>query len=80
MAVQWLGLCASTAGVTGFIPGQGTEIPQVLQHSKQNKIKTTKTKHKKQEKADIASCHFPVPSFCFLNIWTHRFNIDDFIL
>lgn len=26
MAVQWLGLSASTEGVMGLIPGQGTEI------------------------------------------------------
>ena len=25
LAVQWLGLCASTAGGTGSIPGQGTK-------------------------------------------------------
>ena len=25
-AVQWLGLCASTAGSTGFIPGQEIKI------------------------------------------------------
>ena len=25
---QWLGLCASTAGGTGSIPGWGTKIPQ----------------------------------------------------
>ena len=27
LAVQWLGLCASTSGGTGSIPGQGAEIP-----------------------------------------------------
>ena len=26
LAVQWLGLCASTAGGTGSIPGRGTKI------------------------------------------------------
>ena len=28
LAVQWLGLCAFTAEGPGFIPGQGTKIPQ----------------------------------------------------
>ena len=27
MVVQWLGLCASTAGGTGSIPHQGSRIP-----------------------------------------------------
>ena len=27
LAVQWLRLCASTAGNTGLIPGDGTKIP-----------------------------------------------------
>ena len=29
LAVQWLGLWASTAGGVGSIPGQGTKIPHV---------------------------------------------------
>ena len=29
--VQWLGLCASTAGGTGLIPDQGSKILQKLQ-------------------------------------------------
>ena len=32
--VQWLRLCASTAGGTGSIPGQGTKIPQAVQPKK----------------------------------------------
>ena len=31
LVVQWLGLCASTAGGTGLIPGQGTKILQAAQ-------------------------------------------------
>ena len=34
LVVQWLGLCASTAGATGLIPGWGTK------KSHQNKIKS----------------------------------------
>ena len=37
MEVQWLGLCASTAGDMGSIPGQGTKIPHAVWHGqKQN--------------------------------------------
>ena len=31
LAVQWLGLRASTAGDVGSIPGRGTKIPQAVQ-------------------------------------------------
>ena len=33
LAVQWLGLHASTSGSPGLIPGQGTKIPQAAQCS-----------------------------------------------
>ena len=36
-AVQWLGLCASTEGGTGSIPGQGTMIPQAAQCGQEKK-------------------------------------------
>ena len=39
LAVQWLGLCASTAGGMGLIPGQGTEILQATQHGQKQKKK-----------------------------------------
>ena len=29
LVVQWLGLCASTVGGLGLIPGEGTKIPQL---------------------------------------------------
>ena len=44
LAVQWLGLQASTAGGTGFILGQGTRIPQAMRPS-QNKNFTEKIRH-----------------------------------
>ena len=47
LAVQWLGLCASTAGGLGSIPGQGTEVPQVSVQGKKKK-KEIKNKTKKQ--------------------------------
>ena len=31
LAVQWLRLCASTAGAVGLIPGWGTKIPRAAQ-------------------------------------------------
>ena len=46
LAVQWLGLCASTAGGPGSIPGQGTEIPQVMPCSPKQTNKQTKNKTK----------------------------------
>ena len=30
LAVQWLGLCASTAGGMNLIPGQGTKTPHAV--------------------------------------------------
>ena len=38
LAVQWLGLCASTAGGMGSIPGQETKIPHATPCG-QNKTK-----------------------------------------
>ena len=35
LAVQQLGLAASTAGGAGLIPGQGTKIPHAVQHGPQ---------------------------------------------
>ena len=32
LAVQWLRLCASTAGGAGLIHGRGTKIPQTMWH------------------------------------------------
>ena len=37
LAVQWLRLCASTAGGVGSIPGRGTEILRALQRGKKKK-------------------------------------------
>ena len=48
LAVQWLGLHASTAKGTGSIPGQGTKIPQAVwcsqktERKKENKLMATK--------------------------------------
>ena len=37
LVVQWLGLNDLTARVQGLIPGQGTKILQVVQHSQKKK-------------------------------------------
>ena len=37
LAVQWLGLLASTVGGTGSVLGWGTKIPQTMQHGKKKK-------------------------------------------
>ena len=42
LAVQWLGLHASTAGVTGSIPGWGTKIPHATWQSQKKKKKRKK--------------------------------------
>ena len=37
LAVQWLGLCASTALGAGLIPGRGTKIPYAVRHGQKIK-------------------------------------------
>ena len=39
LAVQWLGLHASTAAGTGSIPGRGTKIPQAGWRGQKHKNK-----------------------------------------
>ena len=39
LAVQWLRLCASTAGGMGSIPGWGTKIPHAAQYGQKEKRK-----------------------------------------
>ena len=46
LAVQWLRLCASTAGDAGLIPGHGTKIPHAAAKTKQNKTKQKKNEWK----------------------------------
>ena len=43
LAVQWLGLCASTAGGTGSIPGQGTKIAHSAWRGQKKKRKKKKS-------------------------------------
>ena len=42
LAVQWLRLCASSAGGVGSIPGQGTKIPHAVLCSQKIKLKKKK--------------------------------------
>ena len=46
--IQWLGLCPSTAGRLGLIPGQGTKIPQATRSLQKKK------KRKKEKKAYVS--------------------------
>ena len=39
LAVQWLGLWASTAGGTGLIPGRGAKIPHATRCGQNKQIK-----------------------------------------
>ena len=48
LAVQWLGLRASTAGGTGSIPGRGTKIPHAEHMVQPKKIKFNLKKKKKK--------------------------------
>ena len=45
LAVQWLGLCASTAGDTGLILGRGTKIPHATWRAAKKQNKTNKKKN-----------------------------------
>ena len=42
LAVQWLGLRASTAGGRGLIPGQGTKILHAVWHGQKKKKEKTR--------------------------------------
>ena len=41
LGFQWLGLCVSTAGGMGSIPGWGMKIPQTMWHGQKKKKKRT---------------------------------------
>ena len=45
LVVLWLRLCASTAGGTGSIPGQGTKIPHAAQHGQKKKKNEERKEH-----------------------------------
>ena len=56
LAVQWLGLCAFTAEGPGSISGQGTKIPQAMQHSqkiKKREVHSDKSLSQETEKSQI---------------------------
>ena len=48
--VQWLGLHASTAGDTGWIPGQGAKITHDMWHSQKKKTQQYPKNEKKKKK------------------------------
>ena len=47
LVIQWLGLCDSTSGCTGSIPGWGTKILHAVEHGQKKKNQTLKKKKKK---------------------------------
>ena len=57
LTVQWLGLCASTAGGRGLIPGQGTKILHAtwLTQNKQNEtvVDSYNSSRKKEQAIDM---------------------------
>ena len=42
LAVQWLGLCTSTSGATGSIPGRRAKIPHAVQCAPKKRKKERK--------------------------------------
>ena len=60
LVVQSLGLCASTAGDLGSIPGWETRIPQASQHSQRKKKKKIH-KQSSQCSQSSQSSHLPHP-------------------
>ena len=60
LVVQSLGLCASTAGGLGSIPGWETRIPQASQHSQRKKKKKIH-KQSSQSTQSSQSSHLPHP-------------------
>ena len=52
LAVQWLGLCASTAGDMGLIPGQGTKILQSVWHGREEGRKEGREEGRKEGKKE----------------------------
>ena len=49
--VQWLGLCASTTGGLGLIPGWGAKIPHAVQHGQKKKKNLKKTSENREVKS-----------------------------
>ena len=72
LAVQWLRLCASSAGGAGLIPVQGTKIP----HATESNQKITKKKRKQQKRQNALdsilhqlSSFFLIQDYCSV-VWT----------
>ena len=65
LEVQWLTLRASTAGVTGLIPGLGTKIPHVWWHSWKKKKEREKVEaHDPKPFREPLSCKLQGPRHC----------------
>ena len=53
LAVQRLGLCTSTAGGPGSIPGWGTKIPQAARRGQKKEKEKTKLRNKQQSPPSV---------------------------
>ena len=62
LVVQWLGLCTSTAGDVGSIPGWGTKLPHSGQHGQEIKRKKERKKEYSPRQVQV-----PGPLFTELN-------------
>ena len=74
MAVQRLGLCTSTAGGMGSIPGRGTKILQVVWPKRKNKTQqknpTGFTKHLNPKDSHVLrSMSLPLMATIFLSLF-----------
>ena len=74
--VQWLGLCASTAGGTGSVPGGGTKIPHASRQSQEVKNKPVKLKNTpKNHVSKIILYVFVLGYLFFFNIYDLAMSI-----
>ena len=67
LAVQWLGLCASTAGVMGSIPGRRTKISEAARRSQKKK---KKEEEEEQERTVVGQRQKQCGDY--VNIWGEK--------
>ena len=60
LAVQWLGLCASTESIPGSVSGQGNKIPHAIQWSQKRK-----KEEEKYPQINVVSWDFFLPDRSF---------------
>ena len=64
LVIQWLGVCTSTTGGTGSIPGLGTKIPHAAWHGWGKKnvgpSSTNSLLHDPGQMLAVLGLHFPI--------------------